>query len=71
MEAILSSETSVDARSTQRHIAEDDVLHKWMKIERNIRRWDTEELQAGWPDSVPGKGKKFIRLDLGSTQTPI
>jgi hypothetical protein len=27
MEAVLSSETSVDARSTKRHIPEDDVLH--------------------------------------------
>jgi hypothetical protein len=27
MEAISSSETSDDARSTQRHIAEDDILH--------------------------------------------
>jgi poly-D-alanine transfer protein DltD len=27
MEAIYSSETSVDARSTQRHIPEDDNLH--------------------------------------------
>jgi hypothetical protein len=27
MEAIRSSETSVDARSTQRHIPEDDILH--------------------------------------------
>jgi hypothetical protein len=27
MEAILSSETSVNARSTQRHIPEDDILH--------------------------------------------
>jgi hypothetical protein len=27
MEAILSSETSVDACSTERHIPEDDILH--------------------------------------------
>jgi hypothetical protein len=27
MEAIPSSETSLNARSTQRHIAEDDILH--------------------------------------------
>jgi hypothetical protein len=27
MEAIRSSETSVNARSTQRHIPEDDILH--------------------------------------------
>jgi hypothetical protein len=28
LETILSSKTSVDARSTQRHIPEDDILHK-------------------------------------------
>jgi hypothetical protein len=28
MEAIRSSETSIDARSTQRHIPEDDILYK-------------------------------------------
>jgi hypothetical protein len=29
MKAIRSSETSVDARTTQRHIPEDDILHSY------------------------------------------
>jgi hypothetical protein len=33
METICSSETSVDARSTQRHIPEDDILKKKKKFD--------------------------------------
>jgi hypothetical protein len=36
MEAIRSSETSVNARSIQRHITEDDILHSLVEIYRRV-----------------------------------
>jgi hypothetical protein len=35
MEAILSSETSVNARSAQRHIPEDDIIQGLYHLEHN------------------------------------
>jgi hypothetical protein len=40
MEAICSSETSVDARSTQRHIPEDDILNIYLFVYLFTELWE-------------------------------
>jgi hypothetical protein len=40
MEAIRSSETSVNARSTRRHIPEDDILQVNTVLLLSLQRWE-------------------------------
>jgi hypothetical protein len=52
MEAIRSSETSVNPGSTQRHIQEDDILHKLSRLCSSVKRinnkhhWNPDRAQA-------------------------
>jgi hypothetical protein len=66
MEAIRSSETSVDGRSTQCHIPEDDILHLCSYLNVKLLRSNFYvDKTKGYAPLRPGQDTLFILVDKG------